>query len=74
MIWLSSWKWNFKKSNFDPCENVKNACGVVGKEEVSQEPWRVQTPNFAHWFRYIKTWILQNMSFVAHHSAEKLIF
>ena len=27
-----------KKSNFDPCENVKNACAVVEKAEVSQEP------------------------------------
>jgi hypothetical protein len=51
-----------------------SACAHTGKEPESQEPWRMQTPNFAYWFRDIKTWILQNMNFVAHHSPENWCF
>jgi len=44
------------------------------QEGVSGEPWWVWTSNFAQCFTYVKAWILQNMSLVAHHSPDKLIF
>jgi hypothetical protein len=38
----------------------------------SEEP--LQTSNFAEGFRYGRTCLLQNMSFVARHCLEKLFF
>ena len=48
---------------------------ILGAQEgVSQQPPGVKTYYFVQWFRYLKTWVLQNMSFVPHHNPEKIGF
>ena len=45
-----------------------------GSIDAAHEPYIPWTYNFAQWFIYARACLLQNMSLVAHHSPEKLIF